>query len=105
MNARQKTGTKDEQTKGKEPQPPEDLVDEALPDCADEETTCRVRRVEVSRRRAKESGAAEESQGGDVIQRVEKSNGGRDQNQGDHQSGPRLIHAAEQTIESDGRGR
>ena len=37
----------------------------------------------------KEIGAAEKSERGDIIQRIKKSNRGRDQNKGNHQPGPR----------------
>ena len=53
----------------------------------------------------KEIGAAKENQRSDIVQRVEKSDCGGDQNERDHQAGPRLVNAAEQPIESDRRDR
>src|ERR1700730_13255165 len=44
--------------------------------------------------------AAEKDQRSDIIERVQKRDGARDQNEADHQPGPGLVHTAEQAIKS-----
>src|SRR5438105_4892557 len=46
--------------------------------------------------------AAKKKQSTDIIERVEKTDCRRDQNERDHQARPGFIHAAEQSIEHDG---
>jgi len=45
---------------------------------------------------------AKKKKGGDVIERVEKTYCGRDQNERDHQAGPGFTYTAEQAIQRDG---
>ena len=49
-----------------------------------------------------ELGSSEKNQRANIIERVDKTDRGRNQNEADHEQRPNLVHIAEQAIQSDG---
>src|SRR5439155_6376576 len=87
-------------TKGKEPHAPKDFVDRnSLAVQSNKQISqCVALRFIEDR---KEIRTAEESQRGNIVERVEKTDRRRNQNESHHERSPDFIHLAEQPIERD----
>src|SRR5436190_19578541 len=90
--ARQKSGAKDKQAKRKEPHAPENLIDElSLTVQTQEKHGERVALWFVEHR--KKLAAAKKNDRRDVVQSIEKTDRGGNQNKRHHQHRPGLVHA------------